>query len=376
MGGGKSSGDNKDNVATKGTGSNQKIVKQKKNIGYSGEIKIVLLGSGESGKSTLQKQIRILHNQPHRKDELETYAPHIIKNVYEIFIGCIESCRKANPTSPFLNEKSKKFARMLEDPELKNAMEDPFETIKLYDQNIFDAILSLFDDTKIHEAFQRRDFPCFDGADYFFKKENLERYTCHVKKEKENLWVSGFTPTEDDILRCRKKTTGIIEMKFQYQGVSFTLVDVGGQVMERKKWPRVFENVTHLIFVSSLADFDELMFEDGKTIRLLDALDLFEATVNSQAFIDKPVILFLNKEDVFRRKIQKKNLLDFFQDYDGTSHDYEKGIEFIKRKFESLVKNNERLKVHFCHAIDIESVKKEFTDVKNMIVDEVNKSKK
>jgi len=43
------------------------------------------------------------------------------------------------------------------------------------------------------------------------------------------------------------------------------------------------------------------MIEDGVTNRLLDAMNLFDNVVNSNDFIDKEIILFLNKEDVLKK---------------------------------------------------------------------------
>jgi hypothetical protein len=42
-------------------------------------------------------------------------------------------------------------------------------------------------------------------------------------------------------LRLRKKSTGIIEIKFPLDYHDFCLVDVGGQRSERRKWLHCFE---------------------------------------------------------------------------------------------------------------------------------------
>lgn len=45
-----------------------------------------------------------------------------------------------------------------------------------------------------------------------------------------------WIPTDQDILRSRQRTTGIVETDFTVDGINFRLVDVGGQRTERKKW--------------------------------------------------------------------------------------------------------------------------------------------
>ena len=67
-----------------------------------------------------------------------------------------------------------------------------------------------------------------------------------VIKDEEN-----FQPTEQDILRARVITSGILETKFRVGKVKFHMFDVGGQRDERKKWIQCFNDVTAIIFVAA-----------------------------------------------------------------------------------------------------------------------------
>jgi len=58
-----------------------------------------------------------------------------------------------------------------------------------------------------------------------------------------------FTPNQEDMLRARIKTTGIRELRFTIKDVEFTIVDVGGQRSERRKWIHCFDNVTSIIYL-------------------------------------------------------------------------------------------------------------------------------
>ena len=51
----------------------------------------------------------------------------------------------------------------------------------------------------------------------------------------------GYIPTQQDVLRTRVKTTGIIETNFTFKDLNFKMFDVGGQRSERKKWIHCFE---------------------------------------------------------------------------------------------------------------------------------------
>ena len=46
------------------------------------------------------------------------------------------------------------------------------------------------------------------------------------------------------------------------------MFDVGGQRTERKKWIHCFDNVTAIIFVIALSEYNLKLAEDGRTVSL------------------------------------------------------------------------------------------------------------
>ena len=46
------------------------------------------------------------------------------------------------------------------------------------------------------------------------------------------------------------------------------MVDVGGQRSERRKWIQCFDNVTSVLFIISLSEFNQVLIEDNLTNRL------------------------------------------------------------------------------------------------------------
>jgi len=140
---------------------------------------------------------------------------------------------------------------------------------------------------------KRNEFQLEENSAYFFN--NLER-----------IGQKGYIPTEQDVIRSRVKTTGITEQEIDVSGKKVIFIDVGGQRNERKKWIHSFENVNALIFISSLSEYNQKCYEDDKTNRIQESLNLFEEIINLKWFISTPIILFLNKTDVFKEKIKKK----------------------------------------------------------------------
>ena len=96
------------------------------------------------------------------------------------------------------------------------------------------------------------------------------------------------------------------------------MFDVGGQRSERKKWIHCFENVTSVIFLAAISEYDQVLIEDETVNRMQEALTLFDSICNSKWFTSTSMILFLNKVDLFKEKLTKSPLSDYFPDYTGT----------------------------------------------------------
>jgi len=96
------------------------------------------------------------------------------------------------------------------------------------------------------------------------------------------------------------------------------MIDVGGQRGERSKWIHQFEDVTAIIYCVGISEYDQVIREDGKTNRLHESLDVFTSVCQNEWLAGKPIILFLNKKDIFAEKIKRTNLNVCFPDYNGT----------------------------------------------------------
>lgn len=82
----------------------------------------------------------------------------------------------------------------------------------------------------------------------------------------DRLGKKDYMPSEQDILRTRVKTTGIVEVHFSFKNLNFKLFDVGGQRSERKKWIHCFEDVTAIIFCVAMSEYDQVLHEDETTV--------------------------------------------------------------------------------------------------------------
>ncbi|TRY91397.1 hypothetical protein DNTS_013523, partial [Danionella cerebrum] len=128
---------------------------------------------------------------------------------------------------------------------------------------------------------------------------------------------SDYTPTDQDLLRCRVLTSGIFETRFQVDKVNFHMFDVGGQRDERRKWIQCFNDVTAIIFVVASSSYNMVIREDNNTNRLREALALFRSIWNNRWLRTISVILFLNKQDMLAEKVLagKSKIEDYFPEY-------------------------------------------------------------
>ena len=86
------------------------------------------------------------------------------------------------------------------------------------------------------------------------------------------------------------------------------MIDVGGQRSERKKWLRCFDSVQAVIFIASLAEYDQVLAEDGMTNRMRESIVLF-GQMCEHTYLEKTnMILFLNKKDLFGTKLKTRPL--------------------------------------------------------------------
>lgn len=313
---------------------------------FLSEIKLLLLGTGESGKSTIAKQMKILHTSGFSKQELASFRPVVFNNTLTSMKGLVQALEFLELSLLPENKERGEFFIQVNPVEIEEFTEQMAEDIKI-----------LWADPAIQEAYEKRNqFQLMDSAAFCF--ENVDRFK-----------QPDYSPDENDVLHVRARTTGIIETCFKIKGTPFRMVDVGGQRSERKKWIHCFEDVTAIIYCVALNEYDMKLFEDDTVNRMTESIELFEEIANSKWFTKTAIILFLNKSDLFREKLQKVSLKVLFEDYDG-GDDFEKGTKFIQEQFTSLHRNQASKKIfaHVTCATDTENVKVVFDAAKEIII--------
>ncbi|GMT14420.1 hypothetical protein PFISCL1PPCAC_5717, partial [Pristionchus fissidentatus] len=200
-------------------------------------LKILLLGSSESGKSTIFKQMRILHMNGFNEIDLVNYRFLIYSNVIDSTNQLIEGADRLD-IIPDSDTKKKidffKYALVVKGLNELDITGD-----------FANAIKGIYTSAMGQETLQRKEeITLLDSAKYFL--DAIDRIS-----------TPGYKPTDDDILRSRVATTGIIEIEFPYKKAVLRMVDVGGQRAEQRKWIHCFDNVAGVLFVAELSGYNQ-----------------------------------------------------------------------------------------------------------------------
>ena len=123
---------------------------------------------------------------------------------------------------------------------------------------------------------------------------------------------------------------------------TFIFIDVGGQRSERKKWMTVMKEdsqIQAVVYVVAISEFDMTCFEDNTTMRLDEALKLFEECGQNGILDDKAVTIFLNKFDLLTNKLQsivnntnpvQKDFKFYFNDFEGDGTDTTQILQYVR----------------------------------------------
>ncbi|XP_048868515.1 guanine nucleotide-binding protein G(olf) subunit alpha-like isoform X2 [Brienomyrus brachyistius] len=332
---------------------------------YEQTHRLLLLGAGESGKSTIVKQMRILHVNGFNAEEKKQKIQDIRRNVKDAIVTIVSAMSTLIPPVLLANQGNQfrvDYIRSI-------ARHSDFD----YTQEFFDHAKKLWEDEGVKACFERcNEYQLIDCAQYFLDRIDSVRQ-------------NDYTPTDQDLLRCRVLTSGIFETKFQVDKVNFHMFDVGGQRDERRKWIQCFNDVTAIIFVVASSSYNMVIREDNTTNRLREALDLFRSIWNNRWLRNISVILFLNKQDMLAEKVLagKSQIEDYFPEYarytmqnEGTPQPGEdprvtRAKCFIRDEFLRIsMPSGDRKRYcypHFTCAVDTENIRRVFNDCRDII---------
>jgi len=318
------------------------------------EVKLLLLGAGESGKSTVLKQMKLITDKNgYSENERRAFKSIINSNIIFSMKTILQAME--NLKVPLGSRENQRHVDLI------IAQPDQIGSETMDDDVVY-ALKTLWQDSGVKSCFKRsgNEYHLNDSAKYYF--DSLDRIT-----------APGYLPDDQDILRSRVKTTGIVETTFPLKNMTFRMFDVGGQRSERKKWIHCFENVNAIIFLAAISEYDQKLVEDEEVNRMQEAFTLFDSICTSRWFSKTSIILFLNKMDIFEEKIYDVPIEEYFDDYEGGA-DLASAKDYFRQRFEEIMPDTlegdstKKVYTHFTCATDTKGIAFVMDAVCNIII--------
>eukprot|EP01126_Amoeba_proteus_P059666 TRINITY_DN7810_c0_g2_i1.p1 TRINITY_DN7810_c0_g2~~TRINITY_DN7810_c0_g2_i1.p1 ORF type:complete len:336 (+),score=54.93 TRINITY_DN7810_c0_g2_i1:178-1185(+) len=303
-------------------------------------LKLLFLGSGESGKSTILKQIILSKDSDVEDSQLQSKNRDAFKNL--VLVGMNSLLRQAQIEDKIPKGKEIEHATAI----LTEAHDiGPLEV---------PALTYLWKQDGIQDVLKKKYQP------------ELEYFMSDIEK----FLNPDYIMTREDILHVRQKTTGVRFYDVPgLDGRQLCFVDVGGQRSERRKWISAFDDVVAVIYVSALDSYDLTLEEDTKTNRLDDDIRLF-VEVTSSKFLPKVWFFVHNKSDLLKKKLKTSPLSSYFPDVDKDKEDdIDYAVGYLRSKFlERIDPGSIRIFFHVTCALNTH----EFESLHSIICSNVN----
>ncbi|KAI8842456.1 guanine nucleotide-binding protein alpha-1 subunit [Chytriomyces cf. hyalinus JEL632] len=382
-------------------------------------VKLLLLGAGDTGKSTILKQMKLIHGIGFSNDERKAFKSAIMINIItsaktlvkamcqlkipfgfdpgqihdpqsqadnaykgscaeglgrelggdntlgvsamSIMAATIERNPVALAARNLYRKTEDENGKDTKQPACAKVIEACDVTFCFSDDitmpsDVYAAILEFWQDPGVKYCYSRsNEYQLLDACAYYL--DNVER-----------IAKPDYFPTDQDILSARILTTRVTEINFQVQDIPFKVFDLGGQRSERKKWVSYFDDVKAILFLVAISSYNQVCFEDNSTNRMVESMTLFGSICNHAAFRRTAMVVFMNKIDLFRSKLETCPISLYFPNFTGLCT-YENASDFFSRQFVLLNKfPDKKIYVHYTWATDTNQITKVLSTVNHIIL--------
>ncbi|GMI05931.1 hypothetical protein TrLO_g5623 [Triparma laevis f. longispina] len=290
--------------------------------------RVLLLGAGGAGKSTLFKQVKLITSLSGFDQGLRN------DSIVPIYQNMIDACQKLVKIC------------------LKNELELPPDVMSAADR-IRSLNIQSPQDTESVQALKVAANTIWNNGEIkkAFKLSIIETSSKDAMNANDDYFLGqidtvcdpAYSPSDNDLLMMRRSTSGAHSLDFAFDPIQFkmpgklsywTLTDVGGQIHERATWYEEFNDLDGLIFVLSLPDFDQTSQDNRSANKLVeDGVNLMLQVMRADNLQGVPVCVLLNKKDLFIRKIAANptvGIKEVFPEYEGKTNSHGESIQFIQ----------------------------------------------
>ena len=261
--------------------------------------KVLLLGSSESGKSTLLKSMKLWFEGDFTEEERHSFKEAIFSNVVLSMKTLLDAMENREMELDCMEHEQ--HAGVIWSQAILKECENLPEAVHT-------AIRVLWSDSGVREAYRRRnEFQLLDSVEY---------YAGDIGR----LAASNYIPSNRDVLMSRITTAGITEHIFETRtslhesSEVWRVFDVGGARPRRTKWVHVSQGTHLIVFTVDLTCYDKRLSEDPHMNRMLEALTLFDSIYNSKWFDKAAFVLLFTKSDKLSSQMKESSPRDCFAD--------------------------------------------------------------
>ncbi|CAK5270790.1 unnamed protein product [Mycena citricolor] len=215
-----------------------------------------------------------------------------------------------------------------------------------------DDIVELWADADIQQLLRARKISMEDHPGFFLA-------------DTARIAVRDYVPSNNDVVRARLRTLGVQEWRITLEttsdsfGAEWVIYDVGGSRSMRHAWLPYFDFMNAIIFLAPISCFDERLAEDPSVNRLEDSLLLWHAIISSKLLGETTLIVFLNKCDLLKRKLQNGVRVNKYMISFG-SRENEVGavVKYLKDKFKDMARSQSAVsRPIYLHATSVTDTK-------------------
>ncbi|KAJ3301707.1 Guanine nucleotide-binding protein G(t) subunit alpha-2 [Kappamyces sp. JEL0829] len=318
---------------------------------YKKDPKLLLLGSSDSGKSTLLKQLKILHGGGFSDAEKLIYKERIIQGMFwavSHLIALLDDFESLDIAKSYID-----LVEHCDAVKERGSLAVTPRSIE--------RLLKAWKEPRIAQVWQTTTHYLPDSTSYYFD-------------EHQRILAPGYTPSNQDILNLRTITQSVSDTVFRIRKKNLHVIDVSGLSHHRTTWMSYFEDVNSILYVAPLSAYDQTMLEEIGVNRMVDSIVLFGDMVNHPLLKNKFFILFLNKKDLYEKKIKNSHIVDYFPQYKGAKGSVSQGIKYFDFKFRDQVKNKHmkenKLSTHITCCTDTKIMHRIISTVLTAITDE------
>ena len=277
---------------------------------------ILILGSSESGKTTLLKSMKLHSDGGYTRDERAAFKDIIFSNAINGMRIILQAMNDLQITLKYPINGD--YAEIIS----RQPLQIQADTLPL---SVWDAIKYLWSHFGVQNAYRRRrEYQLYyDSCAYFC--DAIDR-----------IGAEHYLPTDEDMLRVRVKTTGTTRTTFMSTlGPAWSVTDVGGARPERKKWGSCFDNVECIIFTVDITCFNKVLDEDKNVSCMQESRDIFDVVINHRPFKWTAFVLLFTKCAGLEQQLQDVSVNDYFPGFTGqnTAEDF---VPYIAKQFRSL----------------------------------------